>query len=88
MRQANNDIARARWLHDFLQDVRFGGRMLRRSPHVTAVAVVTLAFGIGANTAIFTVVDAVLLKTLPYPDANRLAIVWSSYGNEHPRIVG
>lgn len=62
-------------MHSFLQDFRFSVRLLRKSPGFAVVAIITLALGIGANTAIFTVVNSLLLQPLPYPDANRLVFL-------------
>jgi hypothetical protein len=58
------------------QDVRYAVRTLRRSAALTAVIVVSLAIGIGANSAVFSVVNGLLLKPLPYPDPERLAVLW------------
>jgi predicted permease len=63
-------------MHTFFQDLRYALRMLRKNSLLTAVIVASLAIGIGANSAIFSVVDALLLRPLPYPHPDRLAAVW------------
>jgi len=64
----------------FLQDVRYGLRNLARNPGFTAVTLLTLALGIGANTTIFSVMNNTLLKSLPFPEPNRLVILWEKFG--------
>src|SRR5512146_120875 len=61
-------------MESLLQDLRYGFRMLLKAPGVTAVAIVAIALGIGANTAIFSLIDAVLIRPLPYPDPERLVV--------------
>src|SRR5947207_12412703 len=60
----------------FLQDLRYAFRVLGKSPGLTLVIILSLGIGIGANTAVFSVADALLLKPLPYPHPDRLAILW------------
>src|SRR5262249_45539147 len=63
------------YMQTLLQDLRYGARMLAKKPAFTLVAILTLAIGVGANTAIFTVINAALLRPLPYEDAERLVVV-------------
>jgi len=67
-----------RWLEDLIADLRFAARAFRRKPGVTALIILILSLGTGANTAIFSVVNAVLISPLPYHDATRIMTVWSN----------
>jgi putative ABC transport system permease protein len=70
------------WLETFVQDVRFGLRMLRKSPAFTMVAVLILALGIGANTAVFSIINGLMLRTLPVRDPGRLVELLHQYPGE------
>ncbi len=72
---------RQQWWRGVGEDIRYGWRVLRHAPTFTLTALLTLAVGLGANTAIFSVVNAVLLKSVRYAPADRLALIWNSYAN-------
>ena len=76
VREEHHDVRRPHWVEDFTGDVRFALRSLRRTPVLTTAAVVTLALGIGANAAIFSAVNAVVLQPLPMPHPERLMMLW------------
>ena len=75
LREESADVWGWRWLDELTSDLRYGVRQLVRAPGFAATAILTLGLGIGANTTIFSVVNAVLLRPLPYPDADRLLTI-------------
>lgn len=85
-RRRERRMLRIEWLREFVQDLEYAARLLSRTPGFALVAVLTLALGIGATSAVFTVVHAVLLEGLPYKDAERLHLVRTVYpdGTEYP----
>ena len=79
-----------RWLETLWRDVKYGARQLRRNPLFTTVAIATLAIGIGANTAVFTLLDQLMLRLLPVKDPSRLVMVWAdgpNFGNNNGQRV-
>src|SRR5262245_1917277 len=83
------DMRRVRLIEDLMQDVRYGLRTLRKSPGFAAVAVLSLALGIGANTAIFSLVDPILIKPLPVKNPKQLAVIntVNQRGKERPWFI-
>jgi hypothetical protein len=75
-RKRDREMRITTWLHELRDDVRFAMRQMRRAPAFTAIAALTLALGIGANSAIFALVDATLLRPLPFPEPERLVTIW------------
>ena len=75
-RKRDREMRVTRWIGERRDDVRFALRQLKVSPAFTAVAAITLALGIGANSAMFALADATLMRPLPYPDPDRLVMVW------------
>lgn len=78
-KEEGRDARRTRWFGDFGADLRYGARVLRRSPGFTIAAAFTLALGVGVTTALFSVVEAVLLQPLPFGDPARTVVLWSSW---------
>jgi predicted permease len=86
-KESCRDARKVNWIRDLSLDLRYAARLLRKSPALTAVVVITLGLGIGANTAVFSIVYPVLVAPLPYPQSDRLVMVWEdvhlpSYQND------
>jgi predicted permease len=81
-KELQRDARSIRWLDELRQNVRYAVRTLRRAPGFTAVAVLTLALGIGANTVMFGIMNATMLQRLPFPEPERLAMLWQASATE------
>src|SRR6185436_3718172 len=87
VREEVRDIWLTRWLRDFVYDLRFSARSFRRSPSFTATAVLSLALGIGATTALYSLVDQIILRPLPVDHPERLVLIdWN--GEQRAEIYG
>src|SRR5437588_2659822 len=76
------------WSFFMITDLKFAVRMLIKAPAFTIIAILTLALGIGANSAIFSVVDTVLLRPLPFKDPDQIAMIWGRYANDSGSVHG
>lgn len=85
--EASREVWGWRWLEELGRDLRFALRDLRKAPGFAAVAILTLGLGIGANIAVFSFVEAVMLRPLDYPDSERLVAVWETITGEEPKTL-
>src|SRR5262245_49768534 len=88
VREQSRDMRGTRRLEDHLQDVGYAWRRIRRSPALSLTIVMLLALTIGSATVVFSVVNAVLLRPLPFGDPSRLALVWETRANTSQNVVG
>lgn len=87
IKERSRDERGVLWVEQLVQDLHYASRTLWKSPLFTSVAVLTLAIGIGANTAVFSVVESILLGTLPYPESERVVAVWERHPDTSNRNV-
>ena len=78
------EVWQFRWWENFRRDVIYSARLLRKSPGFTAIALLTLTLGVGANTAVFSLIDTLLLRSLPVPHPEQLAVLRQEEGREQP----